>query len=110
MGGMEKTTVYLTSEQKAALASAAAATGQSEARLIRQGIDAVSARRRARETVPALLEASLEPVSPSPSIERPRWIDRDAFLELVLRRQADPGLRAELRDLAPGTTDDEPIA
>ena len=49
MGGMEKTTVYLTSEQKAALAQAAAAEGRSEARLIRAGIDVVTARHRAGE-------------------------------------------------------------
>ena len=39
MGGMEKTTVYLTRQQKAALASAAEAEGRSEARLIREGVD-----------------------------------------------------------------------
>ena len=46
---MEKTTVYLTSEQKAALASAARAEGRSEARLIRDGIEGVVARHRAGE-------------------------------------------------------------
>ena len=103
MGGMEKTTVYLTSGQKAALVRAAADQGRSEARLIREGIDAITAPHRAGE--------ALAPVAPSeqPSLERPRWIARDAFVAL-LRAQADAGLRHELQELAPGTTDDEPLA
>ena len=44
-----------------------------------------------------------------PSLDRPRWIARDDFVRLVLRHPADAALRAELRDLAPGTTDDEQI-
>lgn len=53
MGGMEKTTVYLTSGQKRALARAAVAEGRSEADLIREGISSVTARHRAAEpTVP----------------------------------------------------------
>ena len=109
-GGMEKSTVYLTSEQKAALARAAASEGRSEARLIRAGVDMVIARHRAGES-PALLAEDLLGLPPKapPPLERPRWIDREAFLQLVLRHQADAGLRAELHDLAPGTTDDEPI-
>ena len=39
---MEKTTVYLTTDQRRALARAARATGKSEAELIRQGIDVVT--------------------------------------------------------------------
>jgi hypothetical protein len=119
MGGMEKTTVYLTSEQKVALARAAAAEGTSEARLIRAGIDAVTAPHRAGEARPALAEGGRGvldvasspgglPGSPSPA--RPRWTERDAFVRLVLRHPADTGLRAELRELAPGTTDDELLA
>jgi hypothetical protein len=115
MGGMEKSTVYLTSEQKAALARAAESEGRSEARLIRAGVDLVIARHRAGES-PAVLAGDVRGLPPrastqvpSPSLERPRWIDREAFVALVLRHQADAGLRAELHDLAPGTTDDEPI-
>jgi hypothetical protein len=53
MGGMEKTTVYLTEGQKRALRRAAQATGRSEADLIREGIDAVTtAHRIAEPTVP----------------------------------------------------------
>ncbi len=49
MGGMEKTTVYLTPRQKQALRRAAHATGRSEAELIREGIEAITARHRAAE-------------------------------------------------------------
>jgi len=35
--------------------------------------------------------------------------DRAVFAERVLGHQADPGLTAELADLAPGTTDDLPL-
>ena len=109
MGGMEKSTVYLTSEQKAALARAAQSEGRSEARLIRAGVDLVIARHRAGES-PAVLAGDVRGLPPrASSLERPRWIDRQAFLQIVLRHQADAGLRAELQDLAPGTTDNEPI-
>jgi hypothetical protein len=118
MGGMEKTTVYLTSQQKADLASAAAAEGRSEARLIRDGVDAVTARHRSGEAPAALAGDAGDAAAAgdvrgiprdAPSLDRPRWIARDDFVRLVLRHPADAGLRAELRDLAPGTTDDEPI-
>jgi hypothetical protein len=53
MGGMEKTTVYLTSAQKHALARAAEISGRSEAELIREGIEEVSARHQVAEpTIP----------------------------------------------------------
>jgi hypothetical protein len=109
MGGMEKTTVYLTRQQKADLASAAAAQGRSEARLIRDGVDAVTARHRTGEAPATLADDAHGLQRDVPSLHRPRWIARDDFVRLVLRHQADAGLRGELRDLAPGTTDDEPI-
>lgn len=108
MGGMEKTTVYLTHEQKVALASAAEAQGRSEARLIRDGVDAVTARHQAREA-PVSFAGDTHLRSDVPSLDRPRWIARDDFLRLVHRHPADSRLTADLRDLAPGTTDDEPI-
>jgi prevent-host-death family protein len=40
---------------------------------------------------------------------RPRWMTRDRFVRSVLRYQADPGLAADLRELAPDTTDDLPL-
>jgi hypothetical protein len=106
---MEKTTVYLTSEQKAALARAARDEGRSEARLIRAGIDAVTARHRVGEAQPALGDDTLGAMGEAPSLARPRWLDRQSFIRLVLRHQADVELRAELDDLARGTTDDEPL-
>ena len=109
MGGMEKTTVYLTRQQKADLASAAAAEGRSEARLIRDGVDAVTARHLAGEAPVALAEDARGLPGDVRSLDRPQWIARDDVVRLVLRHPADAELRAELRDLAPGTTDDEPI-
>ena len=110
LGGMEKTTVYLTPQQKAALARAAEAEGRSEARLIRAGIDAVTAGHRAGEAKVALGADLPDLPGAAPALTRPRWIDRDAFVRLVERHPADAALRRELRDLAPGTTDDEPLS
>lgn len=45
--------------------------------------------------------AVLEPVE-----ERQRWVARETFLRRILARQADAGMDADLRDLAPDTTDD----
>jgi len=112
MYGMEKTTVYLTADQKAALALASAAEGRSEARLIRTGIDIVTAPHRAAEAPaptygPAPGGDPARSMTPSPETSsRPRWLPREAFLREVLRRPADAALRGELRDLAPGTTDE----
>ena len=54
---MEKTTVYLTPNQKRALARAARASGRSEAELIREGIEAVTSRHRAAEPTLPLFES-----------------------------------------------------
>ena len=105
MGGMEKTTVYLTSAQKAALARTAATEGRSEAWLIRAGIDVVTARHSLAETAAAIappVRIGEEPAAAG----RPRWLPRDEFIRAVLRHPADPGLRDELRELAPDTTDE----
>jgi hypothetical protein len=60
MGGMEKTTVYLTPSQKRALALTAKASGRSEAELIREGVDTVTSMHRVSEpTLP--LFASNQP-------------------------------------------------
>ena len=45
--------------------------------------------------------AVLQPVG-----RRPRWLSREEFVARIVGRQADPGLRAELRAIAPDTTDD----
>jgi prevent-host-death family protein len=39
---------------------------------------------------------------------RPRWMAKGEFSRRIMGRQADPGLRQELRDLAPDSTDDLP--
>lgn len=57
--GMEKTTVYLTEAQKRALARAAKIAGRSEAELIREGVDAVTARHQVAEPVLPLFESGL---------------------------------------------------
>jgi hypothetical protein len=109
MGGMEKTTVYLTTAQKAALARAAQAEGRSEAHLIRAGVDAVVGSHRAGETRAAPARAAEVPGHQPTPAGRPRWVERDAFVRILAAAQADPGLHEELRALAPDTTDDEPL-
>ena len=47
--GMEKTTVYLTDTQKQALERTAKAAGRTEAELIREGVELVTARHQASE-------------------------------------------------------------
>ena len=108
LGGMEKTTVYLTTAQKAALADAARVQGRSEARLIRDGIDGVLSRHRAGEvTAPLSSDApSAEPAADDRTV-RPRWMTRDAFVGRFGGVQADAALRRELHDLAPDLTDGE---
>jgi prevent-host-death family protein len=55
-------------------------------------------------TVDGLPVAALRPLS-----QRPRWVTGSDFARRLARRQADPGLLAELRALAPDTTDDLPL-
>lgn len=45
----------------------------------------------------------------SPPGRRPRWMARGEFVRRVGARQADPGLEAELRALAPETTGEAPL-
>ena len=40
---------------------------------------------------------------------RAAWLSRDEFVRRIVSKQADPGLAVELRDLAPDTTDDQPL-
>lgn len=109
VGGMEKTTIYLTTEQKAALAAAAREQGRSEARLIREGIDGVLSGRRIAETATRLSgEPAAADVARDDQPTRPPWMSREAFARQVVPVQADPALRAELRELAPDLTDELP--
>jgi prevent-host-death family protein len=39
---------------------------------------------------------------------RPRFLGRSTFIRSILSHPADTGLRAELREIAPDTTDDLP--
>ena len=57
MGGMEKTTVYLTDGMKRALRRAARSTGRSEADLIREGIGLVTGTHRIVEPRLPLFES-----------------------------------------------------
>ena len=54
---MEKTTVYLTDRQKRELAGVARRTGRSEAELIREGVDLVTASHRTAEPVLPLFDS-----------------------------------------------------
>ena len=54
---MEKTTVYLTTDQKRALARLAKALGRSEADLIRDGIETVTSRHRTAEPTLPLFDS-----------------------------------------------------
>lgn len=106
---MEKTTVYLTTQQKAALSDAARAEGRSEARLIRDGIDGVLSRHRVAEETIGLPGAPLAVELPVGDLApRPRWISREGFTRRFADVQADAALRRELRELAPDMTDRVP--
>jgi prevent-host-death family protein len=41
-----------------------------------------------------------------PLRRRPRWMQRNEFVRRLSGRQADPALKAELRELAPDLTDE----
>ena len=101
--------MYLSSEQKAALATTARVEGRSEATLIRAGIDIVTARHRTGELAAPYASMEDGQAEEAGLPRRPRWISREVFIREFLSHQADAGLRADLRDLAGGTTDDEPI-
>lgn len=67
----------------------------------RQVLDRVNAGEVLTITVDGRPTAELRPLA-----NRPRFVDRASFITKVLAHQADPGLTAELSDLAPDTTDD----
>ena len=63
-------------------------------------LDRVAAGETVTITVEGRPVADLRPVG-----ARPRWISRAELLERLEGRQADAGLRRELREIAPDTTD-----
>jgi prevent-host-death family protein len=67
----------------------------------RRLLDRVEAGESVTITVDGRAVAVLQPVG-----RRPRWLPRAEFVARVLSRQADPALRADLRAIAPDTTDD----
>ncbi len=71
----------------------------------RQLLDRVEAGESLTITVGGRPVAVLQPAD-----RRPRWVGRSEFVSRILAYQADAGLRAELRELAPDTTDDLPLS
>jgi prevent-host-death family protein len=69
----------------------------------RQVLERVNAGETVTITVDGRPAAELRPLA-----TKPRFLDRRSFAANVLAHQADPGLAAELADLAPDTTDDLP--
>lgn len=67
-------------------------------------LDRVSAGEHITITVDGRPVARLVPPEP-----RPRWMTREVFVARVLGHQADPGLAADIADLAPVTTADLPL-
>jgi len=67
-------------------------------------LDRVAAGEHITITVDGRAVATLVPPEP-----RQRWMLRQTFAARILGDQADPGLAADLRELAPDTTDDLPL-
>lgn len=64
-------------------------------------LDRVEAGETVTITVGGRPVAELHPIA-----RRPRWVARERFVRDIVVNQADAGLRAELRKIAPDTTDD----
>jgi prevent-host-death family protein len=67
-------------------------------------LDRVAAGERITITVDGKPVARLVPPEP-----RQRWMHRETFVAHILGHQADPGLKADLVEPAPDTTDDTPL-
>ena len=76
-------------------------------RELRNNTRALLARVEAGESIRITIDG--RPVAILQPTGRSRWMSRDAFVRRLLSRQADPGLREELQELAPDTTDDPPL-
>jgi len=68
-------------------------------------LDRVAAGERLTITVDGRPVAVLAPVG-----RRPRWIAKDEFVRMLVSSQADPGLTADLQELAGEMTDDLPLS
>lgn len=76
-------------------------------RQLRNNTKAVLARVEAGESITITVDG--RPVAIfRPVDRRPTSMSRDEFIGGVLTAQADPGLRTELREMLPETTDDMP--
>ncbi len=76
-------------------------------RELRNRTRAVLDRVEAGETVTITVDG--RPVAQIEPLPRgARWVSREEFIGRIVGHQADPELTAELRDLAPETTDDLP--
>jgi prevent-host-death family protein len=65
--------------------------------------------RRVSEGESIVITVDGQPVATlQPLAKRPRWISGAEFARLFAGHQSDPGLREEIRSLAPDTTDDLP--
>ena len=67
-------------------------------------LDRVEAGESVTITVDGRPVATLEPAR-----RRPRFVSREVFVNEVMTHRADAGLRADLRDLDPGDTDDRSL-
>lgn len=81
--------------------------GEVTSRELRNNTRSLLARVEAGEVVTITVDgrpvAVLQPLG-----RRPRWLGRDEFLHRVVPHRADAGLRHDLVELAPDTTDDLP--
>lgn len=76
-------------------------------RELRNNTRALLDRVAAGETITITVDGRPAAVLQPPGI-LPRFVSRDVFVARVVPQRADARLRAELRDLAPDTTDDLP--
>jgi prevent-host-death family protein len=70
----------------------------------RQLLERVEAGEEVAITIGGRPVAMLVPIG-----SKPRWMSKEEFVRTVLAHQADVGLREELREMMPDTTDDIPI-
>ena len=79
-----------------------------ESRDLRNNTRALLARVEAGESITITVDGRAVAIL-EPATTRSRFMARDAFVSNVLSHRADRALLADLRDLAPDTTDDLPL-